>query len=57
MIESEFDMAYAGSRRIARRRHLQCARARCRGGAAIVTTYGGTWEKFWRDALLPAFTK
>ena len=23
----------------------------------VVTTYGGTWEKFWRDALLPAFTK
>ncbi|MBP0616665.1 ABC transporter substrate-binding protein [Jiella mangrovi] len=21
----------------------------------VVTTYGGSWEKFWRDTLLPAF--
>jgi putative spermidine/putrescine transport system substrate-binding protein len=23
----------------------------------VVTTYGGSWEQFWRAALLPAFTK
>jgi putative spermidine/putrescine transport system substrate-binding protein len=23
----------------------------------VVTVYGGVWEKFWRDALIPAFTK
>lgn len=23
----------------------------------VVTTYGGSWEKFWRDILLPAFTE
>lgn len=23
----------------------------------VITTYGGSWEKFWRAALLPAFTK
>jgi putative spermidine/putrescine transport system substrate-binding protein len=22
----------------------------------VVTTYGGSWEKFWREALMPAFT-
>lgn len=51
-----------------RRRMLQALVAL--GGAAIVnapavyaqanklviTTYGGSWEKFWRDILIPAFT-
>lgn len=23
----------------------------------VITTYGGSWEKFWRDILIPAFTK
>ncbi|MFD1911242.1 ABC transporter substrate-binding protein [Halodurantibacterium flavum] len=23
----------------------------------IVTTYGGSWEKFWRELMLPAFTQ
>ena len=23
---------------------------------AVITTYGGSWEKFWRATLLPAFT-
>ena len=23
----------------------------------VVTTYGGSWEKFWRDTLLPGFAK
>lgn len=22
----------------------------------VVTTYGGSWEQFWRASLLPAFT-
>lgn len=23
----------------------------------VITTYGGSWEKFWRDILVPAFTE
>lgn len=23
----------------------------------VITTYGGSWEKFWRDSLIPGFTK
>jgi len=23
----------------------------------VITTYGGSWEKFWRDTLIPGFTK
>ncbi|QOL79906.1 ABC transporter substrate-binding protein [Pseudooceanicola spongiae] len=23
----------------------------------VITTYGGSWEKFWRDTLVPGFTK
>ncbi|MGD9864714.1 MAG: extracellular solute-binding protein, partial [Pseudodonghicola sp.] len=23
----------------------------------VITTYGGSWEKFWRDILIPAFSK
>ncbi|WP_116134496.1 PotD/PotF family extracellular solute-binding protein [Tropicimonas sp. IMCC34043] len=23
----------------------------------VITTYGGSWEKFWRDILIPAFTE
>ncbi len=23
----------------------------------VITTYGGVWEKFWRDTLVPAFVK
>ena len=23
----------------------------------VITTYGGSWEKFWRDSLIPAFTE
>ena len=22
----------------------------------VITTYGGSWEKFWRDTLIPGFT-
>ncbi|WP_118133020.1 ABC transporter substrate-binding protein [Oceanicella sp. SM1341] len=23
----------------------------------VITTYGGSWEKFWRDSMIPAFTE
>ncbi|WP_217430785.1 ABC transporter substrate-binding protein [Sphingomonas bacterium] len=48
-----------------RRFFLAGAAASCLGGAAqarppdslIVTTYGGSWETFWRSTLLPLFER
>ena len=41
--------ALAGSAMLARAAHA--------AGPLTVTIYGGRWEKFWREAMVPAFEK
>jgi putative spermidine/putrescine transport system substrate-binding protein len=36
---------------------LQVPAVHAQAAKLVITTYGGSWEKFWRDILIPAFTK
>jgi putative spermidine/putrescine transport system substrate-binding protein len=36
---------------------LQVPAVRAQAQALVITTYGGSWEKFWRETLIPAFTR
>lgn len=36
---------------------LNVPAVRAQAQSLVITTYGGSWEKFWRDTLIPAFTE